>query len=87
MQPALAAMTARVANRRIRLAILLSGPIAGVAVGLLLVGFLEMRTATFIREEDVNRVLSLPVLALVPRMDVVVIVVLPLAGLLSLVCT
>jgi len=82
-----ASLPTQPANRRIRLAVLLSGPIAGLAVGLLLVGFLEMRTATFIREEDVIRVLSLPVLALVPRMDVVVIVVLPLAGLLSLVCT
>ena len=72
-------------NHGKRLAVLLSGPIVGLAVGLLLVGVLEMRTATFRREEDVIRVLSLPVLALVPRMDVVVMILLPIAELLALV--
>jgi uncharacterized protein involved in exopolysaccharide biosynthesis len=73
----------RPANNRIRFVALLAGPILGSAVGLLLVGFLEMKTATFRREEDVIRVLSLPVLALVPRLDVVVIVLLPFAELLT----
>ena len=72
-------------NHNKRLAVLLSGPILGLAVGLVLVGVLEMRTATFRREEDVIRVLSLPVLALVPRVDVVVMILLPSAELFVLV--
>ena len=72
-------------NHAKRLAVLLSGPIVGLAVGLLLVGVLEMKTATFRREEDVLRVLSLPVLALVPRIEVVVMILLPIAELSALV--
>jgi len=45
-----------------------SGAVAGLGFGLLLVGFLEIRDSSLKREEDVVRVLSLPVLALVPIM-------------------
>src|SRR4051812_47535436 len=38
----------------------------GLAVGLLLVGFLEYRDSTFSSEEDVARVLTLPVLGSIP---------------------
>ena len=41
----------------------------GLALGLLLVGFLEYRDSSFKCEDDVLRVLSLPVLALIPVMD------------------
>jgi protein tyrosine kinase modulator len=55
-------------NQSERLAFIGSGAGAGLALGLLLVGFLEFRDSSLTREEDVVRVLSLPVLALVPVM-------------------
>lgn len=51
-----------------RLQIELIGAGAGLALGLLLVGFLEYRDSSFKTEDEVIRVLSLPVLALVPLM-------------------
>ena len=51
-----------------RIAIMASGAVGGLALGLLLVGFLEYRESGFRGEEDVLRVLTLPVLALVPLM-------------------
>jgi uncharacterized protein involved in exopolysaccharide biosynthesis len=53
-------------NRKQRLAVLVGGPFVGLVLGLLLVGFLEYRDSTFKSEDDVVRVLSLPVLALIP---------------------
>ena len=55
-------------NEMERLGIMASGAGVGLALGLLLVAFLEYRDSSFHREEDVMSVLSLPVLALVPLM-------------------
>ena len=44
------------------------GIAAGLALGVMLVGLVEYRDASFTYQEDVARVLQLPVLALVPRM-------------------
>jgi polysaccharide chain length determinant protein (PEP-CTERM system associated) len=55
-------------NRVQRLAIIASGAISGLVFGLLLVGYLEYRDSSFTREEDVVRMLSLAVLAIVPAM-------------------
>jgi uncharacterized protein involved in exopolysaccharide biosynthesis len=63
-----ASRPARPSNQKRRLAVLFGGPLGGLALGLLLVGFLEYRDSTFKCEDDVHRVLSLPVLALVPMM-------------------
>ena len=56
-------------NQKLRLGVLLGGPLGGLALGLLLVGFLEYRDSSFKCEDDVLRVLSLPVLAMIPVMD------------------
>jgi capsular polysaccharide biosynthesis protein len=56
-------------NQKQRLAVLLGGPLGGLVLGLLLVGFLEYRDSSFKSEEDVSRALSLPVLGLIPVMD------------------
>lgn len=53
-------------NQTKRLALTASGATAGLVLGLLLVACLEFLDSTLTREEDVVRVLSLPVLALVP---------------------
>jgi polysaccharide chain length determinant protein (PEP-CTERM system associated) len=64
-----ASLPARPHNQQQRLAVLVSGAVGGLALGLLLVGFLEYRDTSFNCEDDVLRTLSLPVLALVPRVD------------------
>ena len=51
-----------------RLIINLAGAAAGLALGLLFVGFLEYRDSSLKFEQDVERLLNLPVLALVPLM-------------------
>jgi uncharacterized protein involved in exopolysaccharide biosynthesis len=51
-----------------RLQIYLAGTGAGLALGVLLVGFLEYRDSTLKCQEDVTRLFDLPVLALVPVM-------------------
>jgi polysaccharide chain length determinant protein (PEP-CTERM system associated) len=51
-----------------RVQIQMAGAGAGLAMGLLLVAFLEYRDSTFRTEDEIVRVLSLPVLALVPSM-------------------
>jgi polysaccharide chain length determinant protein (PEP-CTERM system associated) len=51
-----------------RLQIHLAGLGAGLALGLLLVGFLEYRDSTLSLEDDVTRLFDLPVLAVVPVM-------------------
>ena len=45
------------------------GLAAGLAVGLLLVGLLEYRDTSFKTDEDIARILTLPVLAVVPLMQ------------------
>jgi capsular polysaccharide biosynthesis protein len=64
-----ASLPERPHNQNQRLGLLVGGPIAGLALALLLLGFLEYRDSTFACEDDVLRVLSLPVLALIPNMD------------------
>jgi hypothetical protein len=44
------------------------GAVGGLVFGLLLIGFLEFRDTSFKRDEDVERVLTVPVLALIPVM-------------------
>jgi polysaccharide chain length determinant protein (PEP-CTERM system associated) len=56
-------------NQRQRLTVLFGGPVGGLALGLMLVGFLEFRDSSFKCEDDVVRVLSLPVLAMIPVME------------------
>jgi len=53
-------------NRKQRLTVLAGGSLAGLALGLAIVALLEIRDSSFKVEEDVIRVLTLPVLALVP---------------------
>jgi polysaccharide chain length determinant protein (PEP-CTERM system associated) len=53
-------------NRKQRLMVLAGGSFAGLFLGLAIVAFLEIRDSSFKGEEDVLRVLTLPVLALVP---------------------
>jgi uncharacterized protein involved in exopolysaccharide biosynthesis len=55
-------------NQRDRLLFTFSGAVAGLLLGLGLAGFLEYRDTSFKREDDVVRLLTLPVLALVPVM-------------------
>jgi len=50
----------------LRLQFDLMGAAGGLAIGLLLAGLLEYRDASFKCQQDVVRVLSLPVLALIP---------------------
>jgi polysaccharide chain length determinant protein (PEP-CTERM system associated) len=56
-------------NQKQRLMGLAGGPIGGLIIGFLLVGFLEYRDTTYKTEADVVAVLSLPVLALIPMME------------------
>ncbi len=55
-------------NQKQRLVAMAGGAFGGLALGLVLVGLLEYRDSTFKVEDDVLRVLELPVLALVPIM-------------------
>jgi polysaccharide chain length determinant protein (PEP-CTERM system associated) len=55
-------------NQNKRLTALVGGAIGGLVLGLAFVGLLETRDSSFKSEEDVLRVLTLPVLALVPVM-------------------
>ena len=56
-------------NQKQRLAVLFGTPLGGLALGLLLVGFLEYRDSSFKCEDDVLRVLSIPVLGMIPVME------------------
>ena len=64
-----ATLPSRPLNERQRQTALLGGALAGLAVGLLLLGFLGFRTLNFQSEEDVRRLLALPVLALIPPVE------------------
>ena len=55
-------------NQIQRLGIIASGAGIGLALGLLIVGFLEYRDSSFRSEEEIHRMLKLPVLAVVPVM-------------------
>jgi polysaccharide chain length determinant protein (PEP-CTERM system associated) len=59
----------RPSNQKQRLAALFGGGIGGLLLGVLMVSFLEYRDSSFKTEDDVARVLALPVLALIPVMD------------------
>lgn len=63
-----ASMPQRPSNQMKRLTMAAGASFAGLFMGLLLVAALEYRDSSFKTEEDVMRVLSLPVLALVPVM-------------------
>ncbi len=56
-------------NQRQRFLALVGGVFGGLGLGLVLVGFLEYRDSSFKTEADITRVLTLPVLALVPIME------------------
>jgi polysaccharide chain length determinant protein (PEP-CTERM system associated) len=64
-----ASLPERPHNQKQRLGVLAGGTLGGLVLGLLLVGFLEYRDSSFKCEEDVHRVLDLPVLALIPVME------------------
>jgi len=64
-----ASLPERPSNQQVRLAALGGGSIGGLLLGLLLVGFLEYRDSSFKTEEDITRVLALPVLATIPVME------------------
>ena len=61
-----ASMPQKPYNSTQRLGVLVAGPLAGLALGLALLAFVEYRDSSFKTEEDVARLLTLPVLALVP---------------------
>jgi polysaccharide chain length determinant protein (PEP-CTERM system associated) len=63
-----ASLPERPINPLARLQVILMGSSGGLMLGLLLIALLEYRDTSFKTEEDVTRVLSLPVLALVPVM-------------------
>jgi polysaccharide chain length determinant protein (PEP-CTERM system associated) len=66
-----ASMPQRPFNRMRRLQVIAGGAAAGLFLGLGLIGFLEYRDSSFKNEEEVVRLLSLPVLAIVPVMGAV----------------
>jgi capsular polysaccharide biosynthesis protein len=61
-----ASLPVRPANQARRLAFTMMGAVAGLGFGLLATAFLVYRDSSFRREDDVVRLLDLPVLALVP---------------------
>ncbi len=65
-----ASLPEKASNQVQRYGFVLAGPLAGLLLGIGLIAFREYRDTTFKTEEDVQRVLNLPVLALVPLMAV-----------------
>jgi polysaccharide chain length determinant protein (PEP-CTERM system associated) len=63
-----ASLPERPANQNVRLGVVAGAALGGLVLGLLIVGLLEFRDSSFKREEEVVRVLTLPVLAVVPLM-------------------
>jgi capsular polysaccharide biosynthesis protein len=63
-----ASLPVRPSNQVQRLGLSLSGAILGLLIGAAWAALREFRDSSFAREEDVERVLTLPVLALVPVM-------------------
>lgn len=63
-----ASLPQRPSNQTDRIGIMFSAAFAGLLLGVGYVGFREYRDSSFTHEEDVSRVLGLPVLALVPVM-------------------
>jgi len=53
-------------NHLLRMGVAFGGAVVGLLLGVALVGFLEYRDSSFNSEEDIIRLLNLPVLALVP---------------------
>lgn len=53
-------------NHLLRMEVAVGGALGGLILGLALVGFLEYRDTSFKSEEEIARILNLPVLALVP---------------------
>jgi len=64
-----ASLPERPSNQSTRLASLGGSALGGLLLGLLMIGFIEYRDSSFKSEEDVTRVLALPVLATIPVMD------------------
>jgi polysaccharide chain length determinant protein (PEP-CTERM system associated) len=62
-----ASLPGRPYNQAKRMGIIASGAIAGLVLGFLAVGWLEYRDSSLKREDDVVRLLALPVLAIIPR--------------------
>jgi polysaccharide chain length determinant protein (PEP-CTERM system associated) len=63
-----ASLPERPDNQRKRITTMFSAALGGLVLGLLVVGFRELRDSSFKLEQDVLRTLDLPVLALVPVM-------------------
>jgi polysaccharide chain length determinant protein (PEP-CTERM system associated) len=63
-----ASLPERAYNRKTRLMVLGGGSASGLILGVLMIAFLEYRDSSFRREEEIVKVLTLPVLALVPLM-------------------
>jgi succinoglycan biosynthesis transport protein ExoP len=64
-----ASLPERQYNQKQRLLALVGSIAVGLGLGLVLVGFLEYRDSSFKTEADITKVLTLPVLALVPMME------------------
>ena len=59
-------MPERPYNQLLRIEVAVGGALGGLILGLALVGFLEYRDSSFQSEEEIVRILNVPVLALVP---------------------
>jgi len=53
-------------NHLLRMEVAVGGALGGLMLGVALVGFIEYRNSSFRSEEEIVRILNLPVLALVP---------------------
>lgn len=56
-------------NEKRRLAMLVGGPLAGLLLGFILIALLEYLDSSFRVEDEISRVLSIPVLAVIPIME------------------